>query len=91
MAHAPQLRRAPGARLDAFASFFFSKRTYATVLKPHLADMQEEYFEALSEGRWHKARWVRVRGVMCFWSHMLLQLPVSAIKLLSELWTVSGG
>ena len=81
----------PGAKLGTLASFFFSKRTYAIVLKPYLAEMQEEYFEALSERRLWKARWVRVRGVICFWSHVLLQLPVSATRLAKKLWTVSGG
>ncbi len=85
------VHRPPGARLDAFSSFFFSKRTYQTVLKPYLAELQEEYFEALKEGRSRKARWVRLRGVVCFWSHVLLQLPVSATRLAKKLWTVSGG
>ena len=73
--------RPPGARLDSFASFFFSKRTYVTVLKPCLAEMQEEYCEALSEDRLLKARWVRARGVACFWSNVLLQVPVSVTRL----------
>jgi hypothetical protein len=85
------ITRPPGARLVAFAECVFSKRTYETVLKPYLAETQEEYFEALSEGRVRKARWVRVRGVICFWTHVLLQLPVSATRLAKKLWTVSGG
>ena len=69
----------------------FPKRIYQTVLKPCLAEMQEEYFEALSEGKTRKAQWVRIRGVAGFWSTVVLQLPVSLTSMVKRLWTISGG
>jgi hypothetical protein len=86
-----KIHRPPGARLDSFASSVFSKRTYATVLKPCLGDMLAEYLEALHEGKPNKARWIRVRGTAAFWGTVVLQMPVSATKLIKRIWTVSGG
>lgn len=85
------LLRPPGARLDAFASLIFPKRIYETVMKPCLAETQSEYFEALQAGKLKTAKWIHVRGIMIFWSTVGLQLPVSTIKLVRKIWTVSGG
>ena len=87
----PRIARPPGARLHGIASFVFSKRIYQTVLKPCLADTQEEYFEALSEGKTRKAQWVRIRGIAGFWWTVWLQLPVSLARTVKKLWTISGG
>ena len=76
--------RAPGWRLDAFASFVFSKRIYQTVLRPCLADTQEQYYQALSEGKTRKAQWIRIRGIAGFWWTVWLQLPVSVVRLLKK-------
>ena len=81
----------PGAHLNAFASFVFRKRVYETVFRPYLAEMQEEYFEALKNGSRRKAQWVHIRGVAGFWSTVALQLPVSLAKVIKRLWTVAGG
>lgn len=85
------IQRPPGAKLDALASFVYSKRTYETVFKVMMADLHAEYFEALAGGNEAKARWVRVRGIATFWSNVLAQVPVSAIRLASRLWVASGG
>lgn len=76
----------PGSRLDAFAEFVFSRRTYEFVLQPALADLQHEYFEALSAGRTRKAQWVRLRGYVRFWSHVVAQVPVSVLRAAVKLW-----
>jgi hypothetical protein len=55
---------APGWKLNSFADLCFSRRTCDEVLLPTLSDMQIEYFEALREGRFAKARWVQLRGYL---------------------------
>jgi hypothetical protein len=85
-----QILRPPGARLDSVASFVFTRHIYQTVLRPCLAETQEEYFEALSQGHLRKAQWVRFRGVINFWSHVVLQMPVSFTRTVRRLWTVAG-
>ena len=89
--HGSPIHRPPGAKLENFARFAFSKRTFERVFKPHLADTQHEYFEALKEGDLRTARWVRVRGMLGFWSHVALQWPVSLTRIVQRLWTISGG
>ena len=75
-----------------FASFRLHKAHLRDGAASHTsAEMQEEYFEALKEGRLQKARWVRVRGLTCFWTNVALHQPVSATRLAKKLWTVSGG
>jgi hypothetical protein len=51
----------PGAILSNVADFLCSKKSCASVIDPLIADMQHEYFEALSKGRTNKARWIRIR------------------------------
>ena len=85
-----RIYRPPGARLGAFARFWFSRKTYAMVVEPTLRDLQDEYSEALAEGQPPKARWVRCRGTLAFWSAVVNQLPVSLLRLLYRLWKAAG-
>jgi hypothetical protein len=57
----------PGTTLSSLADFFSSKKTRKLILTPIIADMQEEYFDALMADRIWKARWVRIRGCCAFW------------------------
>lgn len=57
---------APGAGLIWFAEFFFSGKDSEEALRPVVADMRLEYFDACSRGRIAKARWVRARGTFAF-------------------------
>ncbi len=87
-----QLTRAPGFGLLSSSEFFFSKKTYTTVLEPVISDFQVEYIEALSQGRLLKARWVLVRGYSSFWTTALLQIPTALLGQLAKalgIWPVS--
>jgi len=59
-----RIRRAPGAALISVALWLIPKKDVERILGQAIADMREEYFEALAEGRRWKARWIRVRGML---------------------------
>ncbi|MBP7779478.1 MAG: hypothetical protein KA371_20360 [Acidobacteria bacterium] len=82
----PRLAPPPGLRLNRFAQWVFSAKTYEQVLQSAIADLQLQYFDALREGRPVKAEWVRLRGYLRFWSHVAAQLPVSMVKVAVRLW-----
>jgi hypothetical protein len=66
----------PGLRLDRLAQLL-PKRTYECVLKPCLAEMQQEYFEALQAGDEHAAKRARFWGIATFWWTVFAQIPES--------------
>lgn len=82
----PRIHTPPGSHLARFADFIFSKRVYETVFVPVLRDIFDEYCEALNRGRLWKAKWVCLRGHWSFWSAVLAQAPVSAVKLVYKIW-----
>jgi len=88
--HTARIYRPPGERLGAFARFCFSRKTYAIVVEPALRDLQDEYLEALAEGQPLKARWVRCRDTLAFWSALVNQVPISLLRLLYRLWKAAG-
>lgn len=57
---------APGAGLLWFADFFYSHKDADEALRPVVADMRREYFEAYQKGFVAKATWVRIRGTFGF-------------------------
>jgi hypothetical protein len=75
------IERPPGMRLNRLAQFVFPRRIYETVLRPCIAETQEEYFEALQAGDLGKAKWIRRRGVFLFWATVLGQIPQSIIRM----------
>lgn len=75
---------APGQRLWKVTEFLCSKKTYASVFAPLLAEFQHEYFEALNDGRQWKARWLRVVYVCAFLKSAGLHI---SMKLLREAWS----
>jgi len=77
---------APGWRLHRLAAWIFSRRTFEEILEPVLSDLQEEFFEALSQGARRKAQWVRVRGYCNFWINVVLMVPVTVTRTLVALW-----
>jgi len=51
----------PGTRLLSLAVWLLSAREAERIVGQAVADMREEYFEALFVGRHRKAQWIRVR------------------------------
>jgi len=86
----PLVHRSPGWGLLRFAEWFFSERTFRRVLLPTIRDLQNEHIEALAEDRVWKARWVRLRGSMAFWSAVMAQVPVSVARKLYEFWKAAS-
>lgn len=77
-----RIQAPPGLRLRALAEFLFSRRVFEQVLEPTLRDLFDEYCEALDAERPRKAAWVRIRGYWSFWSAVLTQMPIPALKLI---------
>lgn len=75
--------RPPGALLGTISEFVFSKKTLERVVRPIIADMQTEYFEALAAKRRYKAKWIRIRGCWSFWKALGLY---SLLKAAVEMW-----
>ena len=74
-----------GVKLDRLARFFFTTKSYERVYQPIISDMQLEYNEALSENRlWH-ARWIWVRGHLCFWFAVMAHSGVSVVQLIKKI------
>jgi len=76
----------PGSHLRVFAEFTFSRRTFDLLLEPTLRDLLDEYLQAQDDKRLWKARWVRIRGYWSFWSAVIAQLPISAVKMVYTIW-----
>lgn len=78
----------PGTTLSSIADFFSSKKTRKLILTPIIADMQEEYFDALMADRIWKARWVRIRGCCAFWQSWGIS---GFLKTASAVWRLLAG
>ncbi len=81
-----RLPSAPGSKLIGYSEFVFSKRSYEKVFLPIVSDMREEYFEALSQNRIWKARWVRVRGTSSFFAAMGLDRAFAFVSFFVKAW-----
>ena len=86
----PKIARPPGSYLMIFAEFAYSKKKCENVLFPAITDMREEYFEALSENRVWKSRWVWLRGLWSFWAAVGFDLPITALRLVKKIWTAAN-
>jgi hypothetical protein len=80
------IKAPPGWRLRDWAETVFSRKTYTTILEPILRDLLDDYCKALKEGRPSKARFVCLRGYWSFWAAVLAQLPISALKVVFQIW-----
>lgn len=82
----PVVHAPPGWGLHRISAFLYSPKTFTEVFEPVLADMQFQYFEALAAKQPHKATWIRIRGYWTFFSHVVAQLPVSAVRMIWLAW-----
>lgn len=71
----PKFKTAPGTRLLSVAEFFYSPKTVEEVFKPIIADWRTEYFDALTQNRSLKARWISVR----YKYHFVLAMGLSKV------------
>jgi hypothetical protein len=75
-----------GNGLLAFAEFFFNRKKYQEIFIPIVADMREEYFEAMAQNRIGKARWVRVRGTYSFFAAIGLDRAFAFVSFFIKAW-----
>lgn len=80
--------RAPGYRFHRLAEFLYCRRTMERVFDPMLADMLDEYLEALANGRLWKARWIRFRYYLDLGRVVGLKSIVDVVKEVVGLWKV---
>ena len=55
------IKKAPGYSVLAAAEFLCGPKTIDQVFEPLVSDWQEEYFAALNQNRWVKAKWISLR------------------------------
>ena len=72
----------PGYRLAKIARFLLTRGAFKRYIAPTIADMQDEYVDAVaSDHRWH-ARWIAVRGhllVIPGWIYALIAGKLAAL------------
>lgn len=83
----PKIYRMPGARLEKFARLIYRKKTFDRVFKPELADMQQEYLDALEVGDLRGATIAEVKGWVYFGLAVVTHVPVSLIR---RIWSLGG-
>jgi hypothetical protein len=82
----PAIEAPPGMRLNRLAQLL-PKRAYDRVLKPCLAEMQEEYCAALQAGDERAAKRAQFWGTVAFWCHVLGLIPESIVRMVLKLRT----
>jgi hypothetical protein len=76
----------PGSKILMFSEFIYRKKFYEEVCLAIVSDMREEYFEALSQNRHWKARWVRIRGTWSFFAAMGLDRAFAFVSFFVKAW-----
>jgi len=79
----PNISHPPGSLMQSLAEFLCSRKSYEQVAKPIIADLQVEYFEALTQRRKFKALYIRCRYFCSFCIALGL---ISLIKKFVEAW-----
>jgi hypothetical protein len=77
---------APGSVFISISEFIFSERKHLETIVPLIVDMREEYFEALSQDRIWKARWIRIRGTWSFFKAIGLDRAFAFVSFFVKAW-----
>lgn len=72
--------RPPGDKFFEVLKFLYTKKVFERVFEPMIADMQEEYFEAMSKKNIWKMRWIHLRGVISLLIAVVYNPVVSLVK-----------
>ncbi len=75
-----RIQRLPGMSLRLVAELTFSNASYERVFQPLIADMQEEYLEALAKERPWKAWFTRLLGYVSFGHAVATMVPVEILR-----------
>jgi hypothetical protein len=76
----------PGNWMLSWSETFFSRKFFKKVCLSSINDMREEYFEALSQNRIWKARWVRIRGTYSFFAAIGLDRAFTFVSFFIKAW-----
>ncbi len=80
------LQKPPGWMVLIVTEFITTKRYYERACLPAVADMREEYYEALSQNRIGKARWIYVRGTYSFFAAIGLDRAFAFVSFFIKAW-----
>lgn len=72
----------PGYSLAKIASFLLTRGAYKRYVQPAIADMQQEYIDALAAGYVRHARWIAVRGHLLVFPNWLYGLVAGKLAAL---------
>lgn len=78
--------RAPASSSHTLLTFLFPKKTFNTIFAQIIADMREEHFDALAEGKHWKARWIVWRDTANLWLTVLVYLVSVLGKKVQGIW-----
>ncbi|HCF25204.1 MULTISPECIES: hypothetical protein [unclassified Novosphingobium] len=81
------IKPAPGTLAVLILRFAFSKKAFENVLSQPIADMREEYFEALAKGAIYHARWIKLRGHLALGLTVVAYLFASVVKKVQGIWS----
>lgn len=83
-----RIYKTPGTHLLKLANVFYGKDTVSRIFMPLFADFQEEYFEAIFQKKYFRARWVSLHLYYQFYLAVLYETPIGklfeAIKKLAK-------
>ncbi|HEV7689770.1 MAG TPA: GcrA family cell cycle regulator [Hyphomonadaceae bacterium] len=86
----PKIHRPPGGFLLSLSRFIYPKRMFERIFEPTISDMREEFYQALSEGKVWKAKYIVVRGHVAVFNAAGLQVPVSLLRLIGAIWRIGS-
>lgn len=66
----------PGQTYSVLGRLILTRKAYERILEPSITMMQEEYFEAYTQGRHKFALWIKIRFAFIFLMVLGLNLPV---------------
>jgi hypothetical protein len=81
-----RLDRPPGWQFLRIARVIFSQKVADRVFGQTVRDINEEYLEALHEKNYRLAQWIRIRGYIALAHTLILQMGMSTLKQIFELW-----
>lgn len=76
----PKITNPPGARISGWLDVLVGRKNFERIFQEMIADMRDEYFQALSAGRRRLAWWIRVRFYLSVgWALILLASGVAEL------------
>jgi|GEM_PF-5973430 len=80
MSSESKIEKVPGHHLAEMLKFTFSKKWYESVLEQTIADEQQEYIEAIEQGKNYKAMWIKVRLWIIIAKTISMVIPLTLLK-----------